>query len=174
MLWETVSNVARGHGEIAKHGLSTQTGKLPHKRVTPTRADSKSGCLDSHSAATRGSAGVDVETGADMYLVDTQVVVIDTNMKGPLGHGLSVLSLGRSSLLKQGIFVVPGLIDSDYTGRRRAMVYTPSPPFFIPKGQRFAQLVPFQSCVPQATDINREDKGFGSVGPALVNLPSRL
>ncbi|NXM06275.1 POK9 protein, partial [Tyrannus savana] len=95
---------------------------------------------------------------------------IDTNMKGPLGHGLSALLLGRSSISKQGIFVLPGVIDADYTGQICVMVYTLSPPVFIPKGQKIAQLVPFKGCVPAAASRDWGEGGFGSTGQALVNL----
>ncbi|KAJ7395259.1 hypothetical protein BTVI_156864 [Pitangus sulphuratus] len=63
-----------------------------------------------------------------------------------------------------------GVIDADYTGRICVMVYTLSPPVFIPKGQKIAQLVPFKGCVPAPASRDRGEGGFESTGQALVNL----
>jgi len=113
---------------------------------------------------------VDVETAVDKTLVTTEVVCIDTSVKGPLGHGLSALLLGRLSTSKQGIFVLPGVIDADFTGVVKVMVYTLAPPLSIPAGSRIAQLVPFRACVPHATPHHLGDEGFGSSGQPYVYL----
>ncbi|KAM4658291.1 uncharacterized protein AAGF69_008993 [Amazona ochrocephala] len=122
------------------------------------------GCLDTVRSSTTGSAGVDVETAVETTLQDYSVYIIDSNMKGPLGYGLSALLFGRSSTSRQGIFVLPGVIDADYCGIIKIMVYTITPPVLIPQGSRIAQLIPFQSCVPQRGDSNRGEGGFGSTG----------
>ncbi|KAF1537507.1 hypothetical protein FQV19_0011467, partial [Eudyptula minor] len=57
----------------------------------------------------------------------------------------------------QGLFVLPGVIDSDYTGQVQALLRTPSPPVFIPAGSRIAQLVPFKSMV-----CNRDSVTWGA------------
>ncbi|KFV08525.1 hypothetical protein N340_00915, partial [Tauraco erythrolophus] len=62
------------------------------------------------------------------------------------------------------IFVLPGVIDADYTGIIKVMVYTLTPPVFIPKGSKIAQLVPFRACVPSSDDVERGEGGFGSTG----------
>ncbi|KFV00740.1 hypothetical protein N340_00723, partial [Tauraco erythrolophus] len=115
-----------------------------------------------------GSAGLDVETTVDSMLISDKVVVIVTNVKGSLGEGLSALLIGRSSTSRQGIFVLPGVIDADYTGIIKIMVYTLTPPVFIPKGSKIAQLVPCRSCVPSSDDAERGEGGFGSTGPPEV------
>ncbi|KAL2311248.1 hypothetical protein Nmel_002941, partial [Mimus melanotis] len=93
------------------------------------------------------------------------------------GHRLSALLVGRSSATIQGIFVNPGVIDTDFTGRTCAMVSTPCPPVTIPAGTRIAQLVPFPSYVPRANQRNRKDGGFGSTGTLQIfwtmNISSR-
>ena len=86
------------------------------------------------------------------------------NPQGPLGNGLSALLLGRSSITLQGIFVLPGVIDADYTGRIYAMIWTPSPPVSIQEGSRIAQLVPFKANVPCKVNQQRGNAGFGSTG----------
>ncbi|NWI71513.1 POK9 protein, partial [Todus mexicanus] len=111
-----------------------------------------------------GSAGVDVETAVETTLVTSEVRLIDSNVHESLGYNLCALLLGRSSTSRQGIFVIPGVIDADYQGVVKIVVYTLTPPVFIPKGSRIAQLVPFQSCVPRPGAQSRGNGGFGSTG----------
>ncbi|NWX02877.1 POK9 protein, partial [Caloenas nicobarica] len=115
-----------------------------------------------------GSAGVDVETAIDITIVDSKVHLIDSNIKGPLGNDLCALLLGRSSTSKQGIFVVPGVIDVDYEGIIKIMLYVINSPVSIPKGSRIAQLIPFHSQVPQPGSSIRGAGGFGSTGAPRV------
>ncbi|NWH69160.1 POK9 protein, partial [Geococcyx californianus] len=86
-----------------------------------------------------------------------------TAIKGPLGHGLSALLLGRSSASKQGIFILPGEIDADYTGVISIMIQALCPPVHIYAGTKIAQLIPFQAMVPTASSIDRKG-GFGPTG----------
>lgn len=79
---------------------------------------------------------MDVTTAVDTTLTSTAVHLIDTYIKGPLGQGFCALLLGRVSTSHQGIFVLPGVIDADYTGVVKAMVYTLSPPVSIPAGSQ--------------------------------------
>ncbi|NXV24861.1 POK9 protein, partial [Cepphus grylle] len=111
-----------------------------------------------------GSAGVDVATAVEATLVDSQVQCIPTDMKGPLGYGLSALLLGRSSVTRQGLFVLPGVINADFSGVIAIMVWTPTPPVHIPAGTKIGQLVPFKAAIPTAGTKERGDKGFGSTG----------
>ncbi|NXW32030.1 POK9 protein, partial [Phaetusa simplex] len=95
---------------------------------------------------------------------------IPTDMKGPLGYGLSALLLGRSSVTRQGLFVLPGVIDADFSGVIAIMVWTPTPPVHIPAGTKIRQLVPFKAAVPTAGTQTRGDTGFGSTGHANIFL----
>ncbi|NWX93886.1 POK9 protein, partial [Nothoprocta pentlandii] len=117
-----------------------------------------------------GSAGVDLGTAVETTLMDSQVQCIATNVKGPLGYGLSALLLGRSSMTQKGLFVLPGVIDADFTGTISIMVWMPSPPVHIPTGTQIGQLVPFKAAVPLAEDCVRGDGGFGSTGRADIDL----
>ncbi|KFQ24986.1 hypothetical protein N332_03822, partial [Mesitornis unicolor] len=117
-----------------------------------------------------GSAGVDVETAVETTLWDTSVKCIPTTAVGPSGYGLSALLLGRSSTTKKGVFVLPGVIDSDFTGQIQVMDWTPSPPVNIPNNSKIAQLVPFQSQVPNAKERSRDAGGFGSTGHPEIYL----
>ncbi|NWU88304.1 POK9 protein, partial [Onychorhynchus coronatus] len=90
----------------------------------------------------------------------------------PLQGDYGALLLGRSSVTLMGLFVLPGVIDADYTGEIQIMAYTPFPPIQIKKGERIAQLLP----LPQTTKglaAQREvrgDQGFGSSGIAMLTL----
>lgn len=99
-----------------------------------------------------------------------EVKLVDSNLRGPLGHGLSALLLGRSSTFRQGIFVLPGVIDADYSGIIKIMIYTLAPPISIPAGSKIAQLVPFYSQIPHADPLKRREGGFGSTGQPQVLL----
>lgn len=113
---------------------------------------------------------MDVATIKEVTLTDSQVQCIPTDMEGPLGYGLSALLLGRSSITRRGLFVLPGVIDADYTGPIKIMVWTPTPPVHIPAGTRIGQVMPFKAAVPTAGNQVRGDKGFGSTGNADIYL----
>lgn len=49
------------------------------------------------------------------------------------------LLIGRSSTTKLGLFVLAGIIDSNYEGEILITLWTPMPPCFIPAGQCLAQ-----------------------------------
>ncbi|KFZ53110.1 hypothetical protein N338_02336, partial [Podiceps cristatus] len=121
-----------------------------------------------------GSAGVDVATAVDITLTDQTARVVDSILSGPLGHGLSAFLLGPSSATRQGIFVLPGIIDADCTGVIKIMVYTLFPPVSIPAGSKIAQLVPFNACVPKTEKRQRGDKGFGSTGAPTIRFTTGI
>ncbi|NXV79773.1 POK9 protein, partial [Atlantisia rogersi] len=118
----------------------------------------------------RGRAGVDLATTTALTLVDSQVTCIPANMHGPLGHNLSALLLGTSSITKRGLFVLPGIIDADFTGCIQILVWTPNPPVYLPEGTKIGQLVPFHAAVPTATNRCREKEGFQSTSQLNIDL----
>ena len=107
-----------------------------------------------------------------MTLTDSTVTLIPTGVMGPLGDGHSALLLGRSSVTRMGLFVLPGVIDADHTGEIKIMAWTPSPPCFIPKGQKIAQLVPFHSMTKPG--IRDRTGGFGSTDKPVVLWTTQL
>ncbi|NXG76011.1 POK9 protein, partial [Baryphthengus martii] len=117
-----------------------------------------------------GRAGVDVETVKDVTLIDSQVQSIPTNMTGPLGHGLSALILGRSSVTRKGIFILPDIIGADFAGIISIMVWTLSPPVHIPKGSKIGQLVPFKAHVPKVSIKECAEGSFDSTDNAELYL----
>jgi len=55
---------------------------------------------------------------------------------GPLPEGIVGLVLGCSSLSFQGIWVVYGVVDSDYIGEIKVLISLPTKTVQINKGQR--------------------------------------
>lgn len=62
---------------------------------------------------------------------------------GPLPEGIVGLVLGCSSLSFQGIWVVYGVVDSDYIGEIKVLISLPTKTVQINKGQRVTQLLLF-------------------------------
>lgn len=89
-------------------------------------------------------------------------------MYGPLPAGFCALLIGRSSTSKAGLFVLPGVIDTDYTGEIKIMAWTPTPPCTIPAGERIAQLILLPNVQREKGDPilgqQRGSAGFGSTG----------
>ncbi|NXQ08440.1 POK9 protein, partial [Vidua macroura] len=120
-----------------------------------------------------GSLGVDVATATEVTLNDKKVTLIPTNVYGPMYSTDSLIGgllLGRSSTSKQGAIVIPGVIDADYTGQVKIMVYALQPPVTIPKGSKIAQIIAIENILPhrqhpkEPTELDRQDRGFRSTG----------
>ncbi|NXG72112.1 DUT nucleotidohydrolase, partial [Baryphthengus martii] len=123
----------------------------------------------------RGSLGVDVATAVEVTLTNKEVTLIPTNVHCSMfsiTSGLGGLLLGRSSTGKQGVIVLPGVIDVDFTGQVQIMAYALQPPVTIPKGSKIAQILPYENLTAHQNYNNgqerqrlvRGDKGFGSSG----------
>uniref|UniRef100_A0A8C3FD01 dUTPase-like domain-containing protein n=1 Tax=Chrysemys picta bellii TaxID=8478 RepID=A0A8C3FD01_CHRPI len=64
-----------------------------------------------------GSAGIDLVNQKNMDItLPGEVLLMPSQIQGPLPEGTVGLVLPRSSVSKQGLFVVPGVVDSDYGG----------------------------------------------------------
>ncbi|NXC23803.1 POK9 protein, partial [Campylorhamphus procurvoides] len=125
-----------------------------------------------------GSLGLDLATAIDITLIDTKPTKIPTGTMGPVMHQgkpCGALLLGRSSAGLKGLFVLPGVIDADFTGEILIVAMTFFPPLIIPAGSRIAQLVPTLQLTEAAsadTQYHRGPSGFGSTGGmALLCLP---
>lgn len=105
--------------------LPTPLGKRESQRAhQPPRPDTSSCCqhLNSTSlqSATTGSLGLDVAAAAAVTLMTTQPEKVPTGIIGPIiidGLPMGALLLGRSSATMMGLFVLPGVIDADCTGK---------------------------------------------------------
>ncbi|NWZ34562.1 POK9 protein, partial [Brachypodius atriceps] len=132
-----------------------------------------------------GSLGVDVATAVEVTLQDKEVTLIPTNVCGPMYSTISLvggLLLGRSSTSKQGVIVIPGVIDADFTGQVKIMAYALQPPVTIPEGSKIAQIIAFENILPhrqrprETSENQREDRGFGSTGHDVfftINMKNR-
>ncbi|RMB88160.1 hypothetical protein DUI87_35474 [Hirundo rustica rustica] len=74
------------------------------------------------AASTRGSAGVDVCTAESVVIDSDKIHKVPLDAFGPLGDGMSVFLMERSSATIHGIMVHLGLIDADFSGQIHAMV----------------------------------------------------
>ena len=90
-------------------------------------------------------------------------------MTGPLPGGIVLPVLGHSSLSLQGISVMPGIVDSDYTGEIKGLISPPTKTVQTNKGQRIAQLLllPYYQTGKTLTSQARGLRGFGSSDLAL-------
>ncbi|XP_068856710.1 deoxyuridine 5'-triphosphate nucleotidohydrolase-like [Aphelocoma coerulescens] len=150
------------HGGVSRQDRNERP-KEPRVECNP------GGFLHQNQPATQGSLGVDVATSIEVTLTDRQVTLIPTTAKGPLssdGPHLGGLLVGRSSTSWQGVVVLPGVIDADYTGEIKIMAYALQPPVTIPQGSCIAQIVPILLMTNGGTSNNhvRGDLRFGSSG----------
>jgi len=124
---------------------------------------------------TRGSSGA---VGYDLYSsVDTGVAVknrtlIDTGIAITLPPGTYGRVAPRSGLaVKKGIQVGAGVIDPDYTGEVKVLLFNDGEGHFeIKKGDRIAQLIIERCDTPPVEEVDsldnteRGEGGFGSTG----------
>ena len=77
--------------------------------------------------STPGSLGLDLSsTTATILTPDVLVTLIPMGVTNPLPEGIVGLVLGRSLLSFQGISVVSGVVDSDYTEKIKVLVSPPT------------------------------------------------
>jgi dUTP pyrophosphatase len=124
---------------------------------------------------TRGSSGA---VGYDLYSVDE--VVVSPSQRALVGTGVAVILpmnvygrvAPRSGLaVKHGIQVGAGVVDPDYRGEIKVVIFNQGDKHFeIKKGDRIAQLVLERCETPDVREIESLDEtdrgsgGFGSTG----------
>ena len=104
------------------------------------------------------------------------VQLIETTYKGPLPPNTVGLLLGRSSVALRGLTIIPGVIDSDYTGTVKIMVQAQQGTLVINKGDKIAQLLLLPSLhkyFPSKGQV-RGDQGFGFTGNNFIGLHMTL
>lgn len=118
---------------------------------------------------TPGSAGYDLSS-IDNYIIPVnQSVLINTGLAFTVPDGTYGQIAPRSGLSCKGIFVNAGIIDKDYTGHVKVLLFNFSDKEFeINEGERVAQLIIKKIETPEITEVDeldlteRGEGGFGS------------
>src|SRR5271170_1477539 len=127
--------------------------------------------------ATDRSAGFDLYSASDYSVEVKSIQSVDTGIQLVLPRDKFGYITGRSSYSIQKIFVIPGVIDSDYFLTLKILVLNGSDkPLEIKKGDRVAQLLilptfqnnlrvlPPQTVYPVRNQDVYDHSGFGSTG----------
>lgn len=122
--------------------------------------------------ATEGSAGYDLSSAVDAVIPPNGRLAVSTGISIGLPEGTYGRVAPRSGLaFKYGIDVFAGVIDADYRGEVKVILYNSGDQhFFIKAGDRIAQLIlevikiPDVAVVLEIDDTTRGSGGFGSTG----------
>lgn len=122
--------------------------------------------------ATPLSVGFDIASYEDTIIPPRAQIKIGTGLKVTPPKGTYIRLASRSSLALNGITVQGGVIDPDYTGEVKVILYNhTNEQFIIAKGMRIAQMICEKATFPilyEKTEIEhntvRCDCGFGSSG----------
>ena len=122
--------------------------------------------------ATPGSAGYDLASAVDAVIPSKGRLAVSTGIAIEIPQGTYGRIAPRSGLAyKFGIDVFAGVIDFDYRGEVKVILYNSGEdPFVIKTGDRIAQLIlekietPDVSLIVDMTNTDRGDRGFGSSG----------
>jgi len=116
--------------------------------------------------------GYDLFSNKALVISPGQWVLISTGIAVKFPYGYGAIIKDRSSVAyKKGLFVHAGVIDGDYIGEIKILMYNGGPLLqHITKGEKIAQMVltPVVQCDTLEVDIleetDRSDGGFGSTG----------
>ena len=134
--------------------------------------------LKCHENAILPKQGSPLAAGSDLVSVENYIIepnsrcLVSTGLKFQFPTNVYGRIAPRSGLaLKHGIDVMAGVIDPDYTGEVKVLLYnTSNVKFEVQKGDRVAQLIferfqfPLFKEVNLLSDTFRSDGGFGSTG----------
>ena len=124
------------------------------------------------SKATPMSVGFDITSYEDTNICSNGISIVRTGLKVHTPQGTYIRLASRSGLASKGITVQGGVIDPDYTGEVKVILYNhTNEPFSISKGMRIAQMIPEKVEFPELEmkeggfdATSRSDSGFGSSG----------
>ena len=123
--------------------------------------------------ATEKSAGLDLKSAEDCVILPGSFKLIKTDLCVQLPRGTYGRIAPRSGLAsKYGIQIGAGVIDYDYTGPVKVLLFNfGKQSFIIESGNRIAQLICEKIVLPALQQVNnfidasgRGSKGFGSFG----------
>ena len=133
--------------------------RLSNNAIIPTRASP-------------GSVGYDLYSTIDMYIPPMERGIVNTGIAATIPLGVYGRIAPRSGLaVKHGIQTGAGVIDPDYTGELKVILFNQGgEKFEIKQGDRIAQLI-LEKCetppieeVSIIEDTERGTRGFGSSG----------
>lgn len=115
------------------------------------------------------SAGLDICSIEDVEIQPKQRATVLTGLAVAIPPGFYGRVAPRSGLAsKSGLDVLAGVIDSDYRGEIRCLLYnTGDDPIHLPAGSKFCQLIIEQIITPDATwvsDLDATARGAGGFG----------
>jgi len=124
--------------------------------------------------ATPFSAGLDLYSATNLIIKPQSVGIIDTDLKISLAYDVYGRIAPRSGLSLKFIGVGGGVIDADYIGEIKVVLYNhhPEDEFEVKIGHRIAQLILEKVAYYGVTQVSPEDRcfqrgrneGFGSSG----------
>lgn len=124
--------------------------------------------------ATDGSCAVDLYSTEDKMILPYAWAIVGTGIKIQMPNWMVGLVCSRSGLTSdKGVIVMnaPGIVDSDYRGEVRVILYNSGETqYIVEKGQRIAQLMflshfrPEFQVVTELSETKRGTNGFGSTG----------
>lgn len=121
---------------------------------------------------TEGSAGYDICSYRDYVIPPNDKQLIDTGLAFTVPIGTYGCIAPRSGMSCQGTHVGAGVIDRDYTGHVKVLLFNlnKDKDIVIKKGDRVAQLILKNISLPQVVEVEvlsetlRGESGFGSTG----------
>ena len=139
--------------------MSLCVKRLTHDAVLPTRGSND-------------AAGYDLYSTDQIIIPPTRRALVGTSIAILMPNGVYGRVAPRSGLaVKHGIQVGAGVIDSDYTGEVRVVLFNHGDrDFEVKKGDRIAQLILEKCDTPRVEEIgfleetDRGSGGFGSTG----------
>ena len=119
-----------------------------------------------------GAAGYDLTSTEECTILPNRRVVVSTGISVKVPEGTYGRIAPRSGLaVKHGIHVGAGVIDSDYTGELKVVLFNHNnKKYNIKPGFRIAQLILEQCVTPEVVEVDdldttdRGSNGFGSTG----------
>ena len=121
--------------------------------------------------ATEGSAAYDLRAPVNATVMPGGRLVLDLNLSAAIPEGYALQLSSRSGLASQGLWTLAGVIDSDYRGSIKAILFNSnSSAFKIAKGQRITQAFLFRTFdidwqeVEELPSTSRGEGGLGSTG----------
>lgn len=121
--------------------------------------------------ATAGAAGYDMHTVEEAAVPARGQITVSTGLAVAIPQGHYGRVAPRSSLAAKGIDVGAGVVDADYRGQVKIVLFNHGDaPYVVSAGDRVAQLIIERIATPEAQWVDdldgtgRGDGGFGSTG----------